>query len=462
MNASLDLLLAAERRATLRRACVSAAIFAAVSVVLLGLSGWFIAAAAAAGAAGPAAAHAFNYLLPSAAIRLLAIARTGSRYGERLFGHEAALFALARVRPALLQAVTQSPPERALGLSSGEATASMIEDVAVLETSLVQRTAPWSTAAAVIAGGALLACAGLAPLVSTVLCLLALYLGSAWLARRLPASAARVRESIGMLKDDLAMLAAAEPELRCYRLEARAIGAITESTGALDGAQRQHARLMRGFDLLQAMAAGLAAALALGLARDSGAALTALAALVAAMSVEGVAPLLRRMAQRGGTLEATRRVDAILTAVPAPAALEATPFPAPTGDRDISLCGTVRTRLEPGSRLAIVGPSGSGKTVLLETLIGLRPAVHGLARLGKRDIANLSADELRSCFAWLPQDAVLLAGTVRDNLLLAQAHASEESLWGALHDAVLDERVRALPDGPRHLDRRRRPAPVGR
>ena len=56
------------------------------AVALLGLSGWFIAGAALAGGAGAAAAHGFNYLTPSAVIRLRAILRTGAleRLGRRL------------------------------------------------------------------------------------------------------------------------------------------------------------------------------------------------------------------------------------------------------------------------------------------------------------------------------------------------------------------------------------------
>ncbi len=50
-------------------------------------------------------------------------------------------------------------------------------------------------------------------------------------------------------------------------------------------------------------------------------------------------------------------------------------------------------------------------------------------------------------FALAPQDAGLLAGTVRENLLLADPAAAEPVLWGVLHDTVLDERVRALPQG---------------
>ena len=68
-------------------------------LVLLALSGWFLTAAALAGASGAAAIAAFNYLIPSAAIRGLAVVRTAARYGERLWSHEAALRALAFLKP---------------------------------------------------------------------------------------------------------------------------------------------------------------------------------------------------------------------------------------------------------------------------------------------------------------------------------------------------------------------------
>ncbi len=84
-----------------RMAALCAAAAAMAGILLLGLSGWFITGAAMAGVTGIAAVQAFNYLLPSAAIRLLAIIRTVSRYGERLLSHKSALFALATLRVRL-------------------------------------------------------------------------------------------------------------------------------------------------------------------------------------------------------------------------------------------------------------------------------------------------------------------------------------------------------------------------
>ena len=69
---------------------------------LLGLSGWFIAATAIAGLQ-LASALAFDIFAPSAGIRLLAIARTASRYGERLVTHDATLATLAQLRERIFR-----------------------------------------------------------------------------------------------------------------------------------------------------------------------------------------------------------------------------------------------------------------------------------------------------------------------------------------------------------------------
>src|SRR5690554_4673948 len=93
-----------ERR-SFRMAGVLAAAATLSAVLLLGLSGWFITGAALAGLGGLLAVRSFNYLLPSAMIRLLAIIRTTSRYGERLTGHRAALMTLATVRARLFERI---------------------------------------------------------------------------------------------------------------------------------------------------------------------------------------------------------------------------------------------------------------------------------------------------------------------------------------------------------------------
>ena len=145
MTAGIRDLVAAERRrqrGSLRLAILCACVATSAAVLLLGVSGWFITAAAFAGAVGGTAVYGFNYMLPSAGIRLLAILRTGARYGERLIGHRAMLDALASIRPQLFRALAAGPVAQALALRRGEATARLVQDVAALETFFIRRSRP--------------------------------------------------------------------------------------------------------------------------------------------------------------------------------------------------------------------------------------------------------------------------------------------------------------------------------
>jgi ATP-binding cassette subfamily C protein CydC len=169
VSGSLATLLATQRRRhrrTWRQAGMCAALAAVASVALLGVSGWFLASAAAAGGAGLAAATAFNYLLPSACIRLLAILRTGARHGERLLGHASALRSMAHLRPMLFDALCAARGRRAPAASStttvttGEATTALMQDLRTIEDHLIRGTAVRGALAALACGAALVALAG--------------------------------------------------------------------------------------------------------------------------------------------------------------------------------------------------------------------------------------------------------------------------------------------------------------
>ncbi|RZM00173.1 MAG: amino acid ABC transporter ATP-binding/permease protein, partial [Variovorax sp.] len=177
MSGSLATLLATQRRRhrrTWRQAGLCAALAAVASVALLGVSGWFLASAAAAGGAGLAAATAFNYLLPSACIRLLAILRTGARHGERLLGHASALRTMAHLRPMLFDALCAARGRRAPAaaaaaaaaasstttVTTGEATTALMQDLRTIEDHLIRGTAVRGALAALACGAALVALAG--------------------------------------------------------------------------------------------------------------------------------------------------------------------------------------------------------------------------------------------------------------------------------------------------------------
>jgi ATP-binding cassette subfamily C protein CydC len=441
MSASpLQTLIRAQRRKqgeAVLLAALGAAVVGAASTLLLGLSGWFITGAALAGAAGLTAAQAFNVLLPSATIRLLAILRTGARYLERLSGHAAALRALAAIRPVLFASLAAAPPVEALALSSGEASARLVQDVDAIETRFVRLSAPWGAGAAALSGVVLGALAGWAPALAILLSAGAAILAARFLARRLSAPAGReIQTRMGALKDAAAGLAAAAPELRAYGLEAWAGEALATRARTVDEARLDAARAKGWIAFSQTTILGVGVALAVALAAPAGPALAALAGLAAAMAVEGVAGLANAFDQDGAADEAAYRLDAVLRH--APAAASALCLTAPS----LLLLGQT---FQPGERIAILGPSGVGKTTLLERLLALRPVATGEIALGGADLARLNAAVARAAFAHAPQDAALIAGSARDNLRLAAPDASDEDLWAALRDAGLEDRIRSAP-----------------
>lgn len=429
MTSPLDALIRAQKRqraASLRLAALSAVTVGAASTLLLGLSGWFIVASAAAGAAGLAAAHAFNVLLPSAGIRFLAILRTAARYGERVSGHAAALRALAAIRPAVFESLAAAPPSESLSLSRGEASARLVQDVDAIETRFVRLSAPWSAAAGLGAGVALALLAGWVPVLAILTAAGAAILSARALARRYSAPArAAVQARTGALKDSVAALVSASAELRAYGLADWAGETLNARAASLEDARRAAARAQGLIIASQSVIAGLAVAAAVASAAPAGAALAALAGLAAVMSLDALTSLANAFDQDGAAQEARQRLDALLRHRPRPSP----PSSSPSEAEPLPLLGQT---LNPGERLAVSGPSGCGKTTAVETLLGLRDA---------------SAPTARDAFAWLPQDAGLVAGTVRENLRLAAPKASDADLWDVLEDACLADRIRAAPEG---------------
>jgi ATP-binding cassette subfamily C protein CydC len=438
----LGTLIAAERRRQRRGlalAALAAAVVTSASVLLLGLSGWFITGAALAGIAGPVVASAFNYMLPAVGIRLFAILRTGGRYVERVAGHEAAFRALARLRPALFRAILAAPVATALGLTVGDASMRMVQDVDAIEARFVRLSAPWGAVAGLIAGMALLIPAGIAPAVATLLVLAMAVVATWFLARASETSGRAVQRANARLKQEYATIAAASAELRAYGLGDWAATRIATEGEALLTAQARVTAWGGWFALVQGAAPGIAAMTALSLSVHAPLPLAAMAALGAAMTVEGAGAWLRGFEVRGSLAESEARLDAVLSAT--------VPVVTPQTMRDPPDIALSSAHFVPGTIVGLSAPSGSGKTTLLERLVGLRASGDARIAVGGIDIAKASTAQLRACFAYAPQDAALLSGTVRENLSLANPAATEADLWAALHDACLDERVRGLPAG---------------
>ncbi len=92
-----------------------------------------------------------------------------------------------------------------------------------------------------------------------------------------------------------------------------------------------------------------------------------------------------------------------------------------------------------GTRTAVVGPSGAGKSTLLSLVERFHDVSAGAVRLDGIDVRDLPRAGLRARLGYVEQDAPVLDGTLRSNLLLAAPSATDADLRVALGDVALDE-----------------------
>ncbi|HWR86529.1 MAG TPA: ABC transporter ATP-binding protein [Rhodoglobus sp.] len=102
---------------------------------------------------------------------------------------------------------------------------------------------------------------------------------------------------------------------------------------------------------------------------------------------------------------------------------------------------------ERGKRLALVGPSGAGKSTILALIERFYDPTAGVVRMGGVDIRGLDRVELRAQIGYVEQDAPVLAGTIRQNLLLGTPHATDEQCVAVLRAVNLTEVLERDPAG---------------
>lgn len=115
-------------------------------------------------------------------------------------------------------------------------------------------------------------------------------------------------------------------------------------------------------------------------------------------------------------------------------------------DRPVVHSG-VSFEVPPGGLTALVGPSGAGKSTVFALLERFYEHQDGTITVGGRDIRAWPLGELRASLGYVEQDAPVLAGSLRENLLFAAPDASEEELLRAVRRTRLDDLVSRLPEG---------------
>lgn len=100
-----------------------------------------------------------------------------------------------------------------------------------------------------------------------------------------------------------------------------------------------------------------------------------------------------------------------------------------------------------GEKIAIIGSTGAGKSTMMNLLLRFLDATSGKVLYNGINIQNFTEKELRNQIAYVPQNRLLFAGTIRDNLRFGNENATDEEMIEALKLAEAWEFVSGLEDG---------------
>lgn len=107
-------------------------------------------------------------------------------------------------------------------------------------------------------------------------------------------------------------------------------------------------------------------------------------------------------------------------------------------EKDRPVLRSVSVEAAPGELTAIVGPSGSGKSTVAGLCMGRLLADAGEVTIGDRRISDMPSDDVFGLVTYVGHQSYLFAGTVRENLLMANPEASDGQMWSALERARID------------------------
>ncbi len=424
------------------------------SMALMGTSAWLIAKAA----LHPSIAE-LN--LAIVGVRFFGISRGVLRYMERLSSHQVTFRLLKNLRVWFYQQLEPLAPARLMDYHSGDLLARIIHDIDTLQNFYLRVVAPPLVALGITV--AMLIFTGwLSPILALVILFFLVLSGgilpiAAWLSGRKNgqiAVQARADLNIELLDGIQGMaelLAFGQAQSHFAKIQAANRGYIHHQQGL---AQRSILQTVSSNFLVWL---SIAVLLWVAIPRIDGIMLAPLA-LVTMACYEAFLPLGSAFQNLGSSIEAGRRLIALVDNTPPDSPVQAVIAPSNLdisfenvvfryGPDELPILNHFNLTVPQGTHLTISGPSGIGKSTLINLLVRFWDYQAGDIWLGGRSLREYSSETLRNLIAVVPQNPHLFNATIRENLLLARSTATEAQVLAAAQLTGLDGLIATLPEG---------------
>ena len=440
----------------------------ALSVIgLLMTSGWFISAAAMAGMVA-LGSHSFNYLVPAAIIRVMAMVRTAGRYGEMMVSHHAVFGLLRRLRVRFFNQFARLPlANLSSTLQSTHAMHRLTHDIEVLNELPLRVVSPWlvaTTASLLVA--TLLYQYEVNPMLIAIFLIAGLMLPALLTWRSIKHARAHQALAESRRVSLLNPLSALTHLLIWQRWQSE----LTAFNSLDTQHTHQQKRIQRAQSLVMLIMQWLIAAVLVGLLvgfYHTPLVISVPMLLALFLGIMGMtdllAPLVTHSLALGNSLAAKHQLNELLnpSLQPshhlnhdlAPLPIDAAHLNAPltltinqlaakmpqaiVGFKAISLTAT------QGIPVLITGRSGAGKSTLLQVLAHELAPQQGSIELSGMDW--LALPNTPALTGYLGQQIDIFDQTLATNLRLGNADASDEQLWQVLGKVGLKDWARSQP-----------------
>ncbi|MDA8511230.1 heme ABC transporter ATP-binding protein/permease CydC [Citrobacter sp. Igbk 14] len=419
------------------------------SIGLLTLSGWFLSASAVVGVTG---IYSFNYMLPAAGVRGAAITRTAGRYFERLVSHDATFRVLQHLRIYTFSKLLPLSPAGLARYGQGELLNRVVADVDTLDHLYLRVLSPLVGAFVVIVVVTL----GLSVLDLTLaitlggIMLLTLFILPPLFYQAGKSTGQNLTHLRGQYRQQLTSWLQGQAELTIFGASDRYRTQMETTELQWHEAQRRQSELTALSQAVMLLIGALAVVMMLWMAsggvggNTQPGALIALFVFCALAAFEALAPVTGAFQHLGQVIASALRITELTEQQP-----EVTfPDTEATVSEQITLTlrevsfsypgqtqkalDTLSLLAKPGEHIAILGRTGCGKSTLLQLLTRAWDPQSGEILINDHPISTLNEAALRQCISVVPQRVHLFSATLRDNLLLAAPHASDEALSGML------------------------------